>query len=45
MLEPIIGEMILLLGGEQEEKAQNREVEKSKRNSCVLRKYSIINNV
>lgn len=44
MSEPIICEMILLLGGEKEEKAQNRKVEKSKRNGSVLRKYSSINN-
>lgn len=36
MSEPIMWEMILLLGGEKEEKAQNRKVEKSKRNGSVI---------
>lgn len=35
MSEPIC-EMILLLDGEKVEKAQNRKVEKSKGNGCVL---------
>lgn len=41
MSEPVICEMIVLLGGEKEEKAQNKNVEKSRRNCCVFRKYSI----
>lgn len=36
MSEPIICEIILLLGGEKEEKAQNQIAEKSKGNDSVL---------